>query len=159
MSLLEKVDKITAAKAWRGDIPITSRYTAGLAGEEFFREIMDNARFIGTWCSECDYVYVPPAIYCERCFSKLEEWVEVGDEGFVQSFTVVHVALDGSPLAEPEILALVQLDGADSVLVHRLGEVELDDLRIGTRVKAVFKPKKQREGSILDIVHFVPTET
>ena len=158
MSLLDKVDKATEARAWRGEIPIRSRYTCGLAGEKFFREIMDNARFVGTRCSECDYIYVPPTIYCERCFAKLEDWVEVGKEGVVQSFTVLWVALDGSPLAEPETMALIQLDGADSVLVHRLSDVDLDDLRIGMRVKAVFKPKKKREGSILDIIHFVPVE-
>jgi len=158
MSLLDKVNKVTEAKAWRGEIPIRSRYTCGLAGEKFFREIMDNARFMGAWCSECDYTYVPPTIYCERCFAKLEEWVEVGQEGFVQSFTVLRVALDGSPLAEPEIMALIQLDGADSVLVHRLSEVDPDDLRVGMRVRAVFKPKKEREGSILDIMHFEPVE-
>lgn len=159
MSLLEKVNKVTEARAWRGEIPIRSRYTYGLAGEKFFREIMDNARFVGTRCSECDFTYVPPTIYCERCFSRLDEWVEVGREGAVQSFTVLRVALGGSPLAEPEVMALIQLDGADSVLVHRLGDVDLDDLRIGMRVKAVFKPKKERQGSILDILHFVPVET
>lgn len=156
MSLLEKVGKITEARAWLGEIPIQSRYTCGLAGEKFFREIKDNARLIGTRCPECDFTYVPPAIYCERCFSRLEEWVEVGPEGTVQSFTVLCVALDGSPLDEPEIMALIQLDGADSVLVHRLGKVNLDELAIGMRVKPVFKPKKERQGSILDIVQFVP---
>ncbi|MBC7232420.1 MAG: Zn-ribbon domain-containing OB-fold protein [Chloroflexi bacterium] len=156
MALLEKVDKNIEARAWQGEIPIQSRYTCGLAGEKFFREIMENGRFAGTHCAECEYTYVPPTIYCERCFAKLDEWVEVGPEGTVQSFTVLLVAPDGTPLEEPDILALIQLDGADSVLVHRLGKVGLDELAIGMRVKAVFKPKKEREGSILDIVHFVP---
>jgi uncharacterized OB-fold protein len=158
MSLLEKVDKNTEARAWRGNIPIQSRYTCGLAGERFFREIMDNGRFMGTHCPECDYVYVPPTIYCERCFSKLEDWVEVGPGGTVLSFTILLVDMDGAPLPEPEILALIQLDGADSVLVHRLGGVDLEDLEIGMWVKAVLKPKKKREGSILDILHFAPEE-
>jgi len=158
MSILEKPDKNIEARAVEGEIPIQSRYTYGLAGEKFFREIMDKARILGTWCVECDYTYVPPTIYCERCFAKLEEWVEVGPEGTVQSFTVLLVALGGSPLDEPEIMALIQLDGADSVMVHRLGDVDLDELAIGMRVKAVFKPKKQREGSILDIAHFAPVE-
>lgn len=156
MALLEKIDKNIEARAWEGEIPIQGRYTCGLAGEKFFREIMENGRLLGTHCPECDYTYVPPTLYCERCFAKLDEWVEVGPEGTVQSFTVLLVAPDGSPLEEPDILALIQLDGADSVLVHRLGKVGLGELAIGMRVKAVLKPKKQREGSILDIVHFVP---
>ena len=158
MSLLEKVDKNTEAKAWRGEIPIQNRYTCGLAGEKFFRELMESGRLLGTRCPECDYVYVPPTIYCERCFTKLEDWVEVGPGGTVLSFTVLLEGLDGSPLPEPEILALIQLDGADSVLVHRLGDVGLDEIEIGMWVKAVLKPKKKREGSILDILHFAPVE-
>ncbi|MBM4429237.1 MAG: Zn-ribbon domain-containing OB-fold protein [Chloroflexi bacterium] len=156
MSVLGKVDTNKDARAWCGEIPLQSRYTYGLAGENFFREILENARFMGTRCSKCHFTYVPPTIYCERCLSKLEEWVEVSTEGVVQSFTVLLVAPDGSPLDEPEVLALVQLDGADSMLVHRLGKVDWDELAIGMRVKAVFKPPRKREGSISDIVHFVP---
>ena len=37
MSFLEKDPN--APTAWLGDLPITSRYTAGLAGERFFRAI------------------------------------------------------------------------------------------------------------------------
>jgi len=37
-----------------------------------------------------------------------------------------------------------------------LGEVELDELYIGLPVEALFKPKKEREGSILDIKYFRP---
>ncbi len=158
MSILEKPDRNIDAVAVEGDIPIQSRYTYGLAGEKFFREIMDNARLLGTRCENCEYTYVPPTLFCERCFAKLEDWVEVGPEGTVQSFTVLLEDLDGSPLAEMEIMALIQLDGADSVLVHRLGDVGLDELAIGMRVTAVFKPPKEREGSILDIVHFAPVE-
>jgi uncharacterized OB-fold protein len=159
MSILEKVDKNINSRRIEGEIPIQSRYTYGLAGERFFREIMDKARLLGTYCERCDYIYVPPTIFCERCLSKLEEWVEVGPEGTVLSFTVLLEALDGSPLDEPEIMALIQLDGANSMFVHRLGEVRLEDqLAIGMRVKAVFKPKKQREGSVLDISHFAPVE-
>lgn len=158
MSILQHVCNNTVARAVEGEIPIQSRYTYGLAGERFFREIMENARLLGTRCDECDYTYVPPAIYCERCFARLDQWVEVSARGSVQSFTVVMVALDGSPLDEPEIMALVQLDGADGVLVHRLGDVDVEDLAIGMPVKAVFKPRKERKGSILDISHFAPAE-
>jgi uncharacterized OB-fold protein len=158
MSILEKPDRNIDAMAMEGEIPIQSRYTCGLAGEKFFREIMDNARLLGTYCEKCDYTYVPPTLFCERCLAKLEDWVEVGPEGTVQSFTVLLEDIDGSPLADMEIMALIQLDGADSVLVHRLGDVGLDELAIGMRVTAVFKPPKEREGSILDIAHFAPVE-
>jgi uncharacterized OB-fold protein len=37
-----------------------------------------------------------------------------------------------------------------------LGEVDPEKLKVGTKVKAVFKVKKERQGSILDIKYFKP---
>jgi len=154
MSVTEKIERITEIKAWRGEMPLTGRYTAGIAGERFFREIKDNARIMGTRCPNCGITYVPARLYCERCFAKLEEWVEVPPTGIVHTFTVVHRNLDDEPLAEPEIIAFIQLDDSDGGLVHRLGEVSPDEVHIGMRVEAVFKPREEREGSILDIKYF-----
>ena len=154
MSILEKVDKLDRAIAWRGDIPITSRYTAGIAGERFFREIKDHARFLGTRCEACGLTYLPPTMFCERCFAQLDDWVEVSRVGTVFTYTVLHLDLDEKPLAEPDILAYVKLDGSDGGLIHRLGEVSPDQVEIGMRVEAVFKPEDEREGSILDIEYF-----
>ena len=65
MAILEKVDKLHQATAWRGEMPLTSRYTAGIAGETFFREIMDNARIMGTCCRNCELIYVPATMFCD----------------------------------------------------------------------------------------------
>lgn len=156
MSLLERIEHLRDARAWEGCIPITNRYTAGLAGERFFREIKEHGRFTGTHCPQCDLLYVPPRLYCERCFAKLEEWVEVPASGHVHTFTVVHLDLDGQPLPEPRTLAFVRLDGADGGLVHFLDEVEPEEVYIGMEVTAVFKEPAQRTGSITDIVCFRP---
>jgi len=156
MAILEKIDKLDRAIAWEGDIPITSRYTVGIAGERFFREIKDRARFLGTRCEACSLTYVPPAIFCERCFAQLDDWVEVGSTGSVFTYTVLYQDLDEKPLAEPEILAYVKLDGSDGGLVHRLGGVGPNQVQIGMRVRAVWRAPKERVGSILDIEHFAP---
>ncbi len=154
MPILEKVDKLHHTIAWPGDIPITNRYTAGIAGERFFREIKDHARFLGTRCEACGLTYVPPTMFCERCFAQLDAWMEVASTGTVFTYTVLHLDLDDKPLAEPDILAYVKLDGSDGGLVHRLREVRPDQVEIGMRVEAVFKPEAEREGSILDIRYF-----
>jgi len=156
MSLLERIDKLEKAQAWYGEIPLQSRYTVGIAGERFFREIMNNARLLGTHCPQCDITYVPPRLYCEQCFASLEDWVELGTQGTVQTFTILHLAMDGTPLEEPQVLALIQLDGADTGLVHFLGEVNPAEVELGMPVEAVFKPKAERQGSILDIKYFKP---
>ena len=158
MAILEKVDKLHHAVAWRGDIPIASRYTAGIAGERFFRAIKEEGRFLGTHCETCDLIYVPATMFCERCFAELEEWIEVPNRGTIFTYTVLHRDLDDKPLDPPAILAYVKLDGSDGGLVHYIGETEKNLLYIGMEVEAVFKDVADREGSILDVQYFRPLE-
>ena len=158
MAILEKVTKLHEAIAWKGTMPLTSRYSAGIAGERFLREIKDNARFVGTYCEECDLVYVPAAMFCERCFDELDAWVEVPNRGTVFTYTILFRDLDEQPLDSPALLAYVKLDGTDGGLVHYLGDVDPEDVYIGMEVEAVFKDAAEREGSILDVTHFRPVE-
>jgi uncharacterized OB-fold protein len=156
MGLLHRITTPGQAIAWQGDMPTQARYTVGIAGEKFFREIQEHGRFLGTVCPACGITYVPPRLYCERCFAHLKEWVEVPTTGRVHTFTIVHLDLDGEPLPEPRILAFVHLDGTDGGLVHFLDEVEPDQVCIGMCVEAVFKDKADRRGGILDIAYFKP---
>ncbi len=158
MAILEKVDKLHQATAWRGEMPLASRYTAGIAGETFFREIKDNARIVGTRCSNCDLVYVPAAIFCERCFAELDEWVQVSNQGTVFTYTVLYRDLDDQPLDPPAILAYVKLEGSTGGLVHYLGEIDPEDVHVGLEVEPLFKDAAEREGSILDIEYFRPAD-
>jgi uncharacterized OB-fold protein len=137
-------------------MPITSRYSAGIAGEKFFRVIKDEGKFLGTRCEACDLIYVPATMFCERCFAELDEWLEVSTQGHVFTFTVLMRDLDDQPLDEPQVLAYVKLDGCDGGLVHYIGETEKNLVYIGMEVEAVFKDAAEREGSILDVKYFRP---
>lgn len=156
MGLRERVSHIDETKAWYGEFPTYYLYTMGVAGERFFRQIKDRGRLMGTKCPRCNYTYLPPRLYCERCFEKLVEWVEVAGEGTVHTYTVAHVDLEGRRLEEPVVLALVKLDGADGGMVHRLLGVKPEGVAIGLRVQVVFKDKSSRTGSIGDIEGFKP---
>jgi len=156
MPILEKIDRLVDARAWYGDMPVESLYTAGVAGERFLRAIKDEGRLLATHCHHCDITYLPPTLFCERCFSELTDWVEVGPEGEVQSFTVMAVGPEGEPLQHPAVVAFIQPDGADGGLIHYLGDIDPAEAEIGMRVVPVFKPAGDRRGSILDITHFKP---
>ena len=158
MALKERLTKKNEAKAWYGDMPVESLYTVGIAGEKFFRAIKDDGVFLGTKCKCCNIVYVPPKIYCERCFEKLDEYVEVAECGSLESFTCVHIGLDGKRLDKPIFIGLINLDGAGTSIIHKLGECEVEELCFGMRVCAVLKPKAKREGAITDILYFKPTK-
>ena len=133
-----------------GDFPVHFRYTAGVAGEKFLREIKDNGRLVAARCNNCQLNYLPPRIYCERCMAKLDEYVKIENEGIIQSFTVCTQDREGKQLAEPVNVAFVRFPSAHGGLIHRTnGEV-----CVGDKVHLVFKDKSSRTGSILDIECF-----
>jgi len=154
MSLLKRDPN--APQAWIGDLPVTSRYTAGIAGERFFRAIKDEGIIYGSPCERCAITYVPARQFCERCLDELNDWIDVGTTGEVHTFTLLFENLDGTPREEPEVIAFVQIE--DGGFVHKLDEIDLDLLEIGLPVEAVFRAEKEREGSILDIAYFRPVK-
>ena len=112
---------------------------------------------MATPCEACGVTYLPPRIYCERCFARLEDaYVKVRPRGTVYTFTACHKRLDGTHLENPVLLAMIRIDQTDGGLVHYLGEVSPEAVYVGMPVQAKFKPKKERVGSILDIAYFKP---
>lgn len=151
--MLEKITNPERVRTVEGAIPVRHRYTAGVAGDSFFRALRDRGEILATPCAGCGVVYVPGRMFCERCFAALDDWVAVGPGGTLESFTAVHVGLDGNPIAEPQWVGLVTLDGATTVLVHRL-EPDGTEPVVGARVEVVLEPKNSRSGSINDIRAF-----
>jgi uncharacterized OB-fold protein len=129
-------------------------YRVGAIDSRFFAEIRDNRRIMGVRCPECNITYVPPRINCRECFNELSEWVEVGKEGELVTYTVVHQPGIRQPMETPYTLGIILLDGASTGLVHCLGEVNPRQVKIGMRVQAVLK--QEREGNIKDIEYFKP---
>ena len=118
--MLEKIALPDEVRRWDGEFPVRHRYTPGVAGTAFFTALRDRGVLLGARCEACSYTYVPARLFCERCFAELEADTEVGPGGELVSFTIGFVGLEGEPLDEPETIGLVRLDGADSVLVHRV---------------------------------------
>jgi uncharacterized OB-fold protein len=98
-------------------------------------------------------------MFCERCFKPIDGWTEVPQTGNVETFSICHVTWDMRPLDEPQIPAVIRLDGtSEGGFLHMLGEVAPDDVRAGIEVEAVWKPMDDRSGSILDIAYFRPLD-
>ncbi len=112
-------------------------------------------------CSSCGRVMIPARSFCELCnLQEVTEYLDLPDTGTVQTFTISHVDWDSSPLPDGQvnIFAVVAIDGAspEMGLVHKLGEVDPKDVKIGMKVKAVWKPEEEREGSVTDLLYFRP---
>ena len=135
-------------------ISIPYSWWAGETASRFYTAIRDQERILGTKCPECKKVYLPPRKVCPACFVKAGEWVELGPEGEVVSFTVVQRQLPALKKPVPVIFALVRLEGAHTALLHYLGEVKPEQVKIGMRVRPKFA--RERKGQITDIEYFRP---
>jgi len=124
----------------------------------FFLSKLKEAEIWGTRCRRCDRTLLPPRIFCELCFRRVDEWVKLKDTGVVRTFSFSYINTDASRRKEPQIVAVVEIDGASRGmgLLHLLGEVEMDRVRVGLPVKAVWRPPASRLGAITDIEYFKP---
>lgn len=144
---------------------LTTRYAAGIryawdAGPAIghYLDELRQGRLVGRRCPRCQRVLVPPRSFCEQCFAPTTEWVAVRDTGTVQTLAVCHIAWDASRIEQPQLPAVIAIDGAapGHGILHLLGEVAPEQARIGQRVKAVWKAPAERTGAITDIMYFRP---
>jgi uncharacterized OB-fold protein len=140
----------------RQDLKVPYRYSMGATASRFFAEIRDNGKIMGIRCPRCDVVFVPPRTTCGRCFSQLHEWVEVGNQGTLETYAQVRYQTAVQPAVAPFYYGIIKLDGADTGLAHMVGDLKGQEPRIGMRVQAVFRG--ERKGNMLDIQHFKPVE-
>ncbi len=117
----------------------------------FFAELKDNKKIMGTKCPKCGTVFCPPTSDCPKCWVPTE-WVEVGPQGTVIHFSVIHLPNLWMKRKAPYTIGLIKLDGADTGLMHFVDETDLKKLMAKPRVEAVFA--EERKGYPTDIDYF-----
>lgn len=132
-------------------------WDAGVAIGRYLAELKEG-RIIGICCRHCRRTVVPPRTVCEWCFKPMSEWVYLQDTGVVNTFSLCYVTWDMVRVKEPQIPAVIEIDGASPGMgiLHLLSEVDPKEVKIGMKVKAVWKPAEEREGAITDIKYFKP---
>jgi hypothetical protein len=123
-----------------------------------YLEELKKGRLVARHCSRCQRVMIPPRMFCERCFRPSDDWVAVKDTGTVNTFSLCYVSWDVRRLRRPEIPAVIEIDGASPGMgiMHLLSNVNPKKVRVGMRVRAVWKPASRRTGSITDIAYWEP---
>jgi len=135
-----------------GKLDLPFSYSAGRTASRFFVELRDHQRILGKRCPRCNRVIVPAQLFCKECFLETDEWVEVGPEGTLITFTIVYRKENHHPKETPLAYGIIKLDGADTSVIHLLEQTDVAQLEHGMRVRAVFSEK--RKGHILDIKYF-----
>ena len=142
--------------------------SCGLRLSKFFGTLRDEAKILAIRCPECQRVIFPPRAVCGFCRigvgERDEHWLVLRDTGTVVSIILATEREVDRKTAKivgrPNPCAFIRLDGGDhwTVLVHYLEMADPKDLKAGLRVKAVWKPREERQGRMSDIDYFRITE-
>jgi uncharacterized OB-fold protein len=125
-------------------------------GESSYLLALAEGKLIGQRCPVCGKVYVPPRGACPVDGVPTRDEVELPDTGIVTTFCVVNVPFQGQKYPSPYVAASVLIDGADIAFQHLILGCPPDEVRMGMRVKAVWKPREEWDvGHNID--HFEPT--
>jgi hypothetical protein len=144
-----------AAPEVQSDLELHYAYEPGRALSDFLRAL-GRHHIEGGRCAPCGQVYVPPRPRCPVCGAGPMRPAGVGDEGVVVSYAVVRVPPFGSSAEVPFAWARILLDGADVPFPHLLGDVAMDEIQVGLRVRAVWVADRELAPTWSSIRHFGP---
>jgi len=149
------------ARADSHDAPLTAlhhleyayRRSVGPVLGRFFGELRER-RLVGIK-TRMGKVLVPPAEYDPATGeATTEDFVPVGPGGVVKSWTWVSAPRAKQPLQHPFAYALIQLDGADTPLLHAVDAGSESRMRTGLRVRPRWR--EEPKGELLDLACFEP---
>jgi uncharacterized protein len=118
---------------------------------------LEQGRLVGQRCPRCAKVYIPPRGACPVDGVPTEEEVELPDRGIVTTFCIVNVPFYGQKITPPYVCAYILLDGADIAFLHLILDCPAEDVRMGMRVEAVWKPREEWTPGLQNVTHFRPT--
>ncbi|MDD5502930.1 MAG: Zn-ribbon domain-containing OB-fold protein [Candidatus Thermoplasmatota archaeon] len=107
----------------------------------FWREIPQRYNLIGSKCGSCGTVDFPPRTICPHCrrksIGKMED-IKLSGKGEIVSYSIVREAPEGFEIQVPYAMALIKLDDGPT-LTAQIVDCELEEVKIGARVEAVFR--------------------
>jgi hypothetical protein len=138
--------------------PVRLRYEHTTSPEEssYLRGLAEG-RLLGQRCPACGKVYIPPRGACPTDGVPTTSEVELPDIGTVTTFCVVNVPFQGQQVQPPYVAAQVLLDGADITFQHLVLGCAASEVRMGLRVRAVWKPRTEWGTTPENIDHFQPS--
>lgn len=134
--------------------PYSIRYIHSYAEDSAFFLGLAEGKLLGSKCTRksCGFVFATPRSHCMVCGS-VTDWFELPRTGRVHSWTTCHFGSEAFLKETPYNLALIEFEGAGSLLLSRLKDCTESDAYVGMPVVARFDPNPKY--SITD-VWFVP---
>lgn len=132
---------------------ITYKYSYG-GISRFFREVRDNKQLMGSKCTHCGKVWLPPRTSCNECYAPTE-WIKLGDTAEIVTYTIVYYGTSVFYGRTPYVCAFVRVDGADTLIMQNIFLKDVSKARIGMKLKIRFR--ENRNGDMGDF-WYVPAE-
>ncbi len=136
-------------------------WATGIAIGKFLNGLKEG-KILASICSGCESKQVPPMLFCHECFKPMVKMEKISDQGRINTYSLAYINTDATRRENPEIPIVIDFDetintrrGEPSGILHKLDEnSDLSKIKIGSRVKAVWKNENDRIGDITDILYF-----
>ena len=123
---------------------LTLRFNIPISKTSRFWEALSQGKFVTTKCADCGKLTFPPQADCPSCMSANAEWVELGTEAELLTFTYVQVTPTSFVDHDPYVVAIGRLAEGLNVLAW-VEEGDPTKLRPGDRLR--IESRKDAEGS------------
>lgn len=104
-------------------------------------------------CNSCGKYYFYPRPFCRYCQSRDVEWRTVSGAGRLVSYVINYRPLPPADPAEPQVIALIELDEGPRMLSNIVGVVpEPENLPLDARVRVKFEPRGEQTLPVFSLV-------
>ncbi|HET9874163.1 MAG TPA: OB-fold domain-containing protein [Mycobacterium sp.] len=125
--------------------------------ESAYLRALQEGKLLGARTGESGKVYFPAREADPATGLQLTDFVEVADKGTVTTFAIINIPFLGQQFTPPYVAAYVLLDGSDIPFLTLVSDIDANEVRMGMRVQAVWKPREQWGYGIDNIEYFRPT--
>ncbi len=128
------LDKKLGVPVWNDVRELKLRYRMSLGKIKKFFSALSEGKIMATKCKHCGRIYFPPQADCPYCMRSDMEWVDVPNEGVLETFTIVNIKPTTFSHYDDYVLAIARFGDGIKVLAW-LRVDEKSRVRIGMRVK------------------------
>ncbi len=118
----------------RFDIPISKT-------REFW-DSLRQGRFVTSKCTKCGRVSFPPQADCPNCMGSSFEWVDLGREATLATYTYVQITPASFVDSDPYIIAIGEFQGGTKVLAWLEG-MRYEDAKVGMKLRVEARTSKE----------------
>ncbi|MGK8467081.1 Zn-ribbon domain-containing OB-fold protein [Nocardia cyriacigeorgica] len=137
-------------------VDMSYKHTASPQETVYLRGLKEG-KLIGGRTDAGGKVYFPPRGANPTDGKPTDDMVELADTGTVTTFCIVNVPFLGQRIKPPYVAAYVLLDGADIPVLHLVLGCAAEEVRMGMRVRAVWKPREEWGYGLENVDHFEPS--